>query len=87
MRFCAFNDFDGENRHLTSDQGISHLSVPKGVSMGPHDKKTTFPAEFCDECYNMYSYTTNYYIQEKYLENDIPFQNSVQIPDFHFASF
>ena len=28
-----------------------------GGSMGPQNKKTTFAAEFCDECHTLYSYT------------------------------
>ena len=46
------------------DQGISHPLVPKGDSMGP-PKKTTFPAEFCDEYYTIYLYTKNNHIQAK----------------------
>ena len=37
-----------------------------GGSMGPHNKKTTFPAEFRDECYNIiYLYTKKNHIQAK----------------------
>ena len=36
-----------------------------GCSVGPHNKKTIFPAEFRVKCYNVYSYTKKNQAQAK----------------------
>ena len=36
--------------------------VPKGGSIETHNKKTTFSAEFCNECCTLYLQTKNNYI-------------------------
>ena len=48
---------------LTSDQGISHPLVPKGGGSMDLRQKNTCSAEFCDECYPIY--TKNTRIQSK----------------------
>ena len=52
--------------------------------MGPHDKKTTFPAEFCDECYTIHSYTKKNYIQAKEFKKKMifRFKMAAQLPIF-----
>ena len=67
---------------LVGAQGC--VCVGGGVHGTPH-KESTFPADFHDECYTIYSYTKNNFIQEK--KNDLTFQNGGQITDFCFASF
>ena len=41
------------------------VDAQMGGSMGPQNKKTTFPAEFCDACYTIYFYTKKKYIHAK----------------------
>ena len=53
--------------------------------MGPHHKKTTLPAEFCDECYTLYRKN---HIQAKKRKKIIyRFKMAAKLPIFISASF
>ena len=56
--------------------------------MGPHHKQPTFPAELCDECYTLYSYTKNNHIQAKKVQQMIyRFKMAAKLGIFIFGDY